>query len=137
MFDGHGQFGHMVARKIRDSLPFKLSSQWRANLLGIENPHQIDCVSRSIDSEELTSVNSDELSESAGFDENDVPEMYLSLKQSFLKAFKMVDTDLKFNPIIDCFCSGTTAVTIVKQVMCTQAVFFLLKLNNYMILSYP
>ena len=41
--------------------------------------------------------------------------MYLPLKQSMLKAFKLMDKELKLHPTIDCFCSGTTAVTLVKQ----------------------
>ncbi|KAJ4909044.1 putative protein phosphatase 2C 18 [Raphanus sativus] len=27
VFDGHGPFGHMVAKKVRDTLPFTLSTQ--------------------------------------------------------------------------------------------------------------
>ncbi|WOK95415.1 putative protein phosphatase 2C 66 isoform X1 [Canna indica] len=117
VFDGHGPFGHMVAKKVRDSLPLKLSIQWRANYIGNDSSHQSGSVSRNMDSEETASINTDE--ESSGsfdVDNNDtVPEMYLPLKKSFLKAFKVVDKDLKFNPLIDCFCSGTTAVTMVKQ----------------------
>lgn len=28
-----------------------------------------------------------------------------------------MDKELKFHPTIDCFCSGTTAVTMIKQVL--------------------
>ncbi|KAG6492104.1 hypothetical protein ZIOFF_047054 [Zingiber officinale] len=36
-------------------------------------------------------------------------------KDSFLKAFRVVDKELRLHPEIDCFCSGTTAVALVKQ----------------------
>ncbi|KAJ1688581.1 hypothetical protein LUZ63_019971 [Rhynchospora breviuscula] len=43
------------------------------------------------------------------------PEMFRSLKESVFKAFKLMDWDLKKHQSIDCFCSGTTAVTLVKK----------------------
>ncbi|GAA0146463.1 protein phosphatase [Lithospermum erythrorhizon] len=43
------------------------------------------------------------------------PEMHLPLKRSMIKAFKLMDLELKMNPIVDCFCSGSTAVAMVKQ----------------------
>jgi len=45
------------------------------------------------------------------------PDMFLPLKKSILKAFKLMDKELKLHPTIDCFCSGTTAVTLIKQVL--------------------
>ncbi|XP_077210514.1 putative protein phosphatase 2C 33 [Tasmannia lanceolata] len=69
VFDGHGPYGHMVSRRVRDSLPLKLSDHWEVN--------------RASD--------------------------------SFLKAFKVMDNDLRVHPNIDCYNSGTTAVTLVKQ----------------------
>ncbi|CAL9095410.1 unnamed protein product [Musa textilis] len=117
VFDGHGPFGHMVAKKVRDSLPLKLSDQWRATLNGNKGPHQFNSMSEGVDSVETTTITiDDEFSDSLDVDENEtLPAMYLPLKKSILKAFKIVDKELKFNPTIDCFCSGTTAVTVVKQ----------------------
>ncbi|XP_064965735.1 probable protein phosphatase 2C 66 [Musa acuminata AAA Group] len=117
VFDGHGPFGHMVSKKVRDSLPLKLSDQWRANFNGNKGPHQFNSMSGGTDSVETTSITiDDEFSDSLDVDENEtLPAMYLPLKKSILKAFKIVDKELKFNPTIDCFCSGTTAVTVVKQ----------------------
>jgi hypothetical protein len=46
--------------------------------------------------------------------------MFLPLKQSYLKAFKTMDKELKLHPTVDCFCSGSTAVTLVKQVIDTS-----------------
>lgn len=44
------------------------------------------------------------------------PEVFQTLKESFLKAYKVMDRELRSYTNIDCFCSGTTAVTFVKQV---------------------
>eukprot|EP00252_Welwitschia_mirabilis_P009663 TRINITY_DN2238_c0_g1_i4.p1 TRINITY_DN2238_c0_g1~~TRINITY_DN2238_c0_g1_i4.p1 ORF type:complete len:106 (+),score=15.68 TRINITY_DN2238_c0_g1_i4:265-582(+) len=42
--------------------------------------------------------------------------MFYTLKESILKAFRVMDKELWLHPTIDCFCSGTTAVTLIKQV---------------------
>lgn len=117
VFDGHGPLGHLVSRKVRDSLPLKLCNQWKAIVENKENPQKKDSPSKSMNSEETTFANIDaEWSESVNFAEDEkLPEMYLPLKQSFLKAFKQMDKELKLLPTIDSFCSGTTAVTVVKQ----------------------
>ncbi|KAI9093954.1 hypothetical protein K1719_026952 [Acacia pycnantha] len=36
-------------------------------------------------------------------------------QEAFLKTYKVMDKDLKSHPNLDCFCSGSTAVTLVKQ----------------------
>ncbi|KAJ7527580.1 hypothetical protein O6H91_16G061700 [Diphasiastrum complanatum] len=53
-----------------------------------------------------------ELSDAKGCKE---PEMFALWQDSFLKAYKLMDTELRVLPSIDCSCSGTTAVTILKQ----------------------
>ncbi|KAF9587341.1 hypothetical protein IFM89_001331 [Coptis chinensis] len=112
VFDGHGPYGHMVSKRVRDFLPLKLCSQWNVNLSSDKNNNEIG----SIDSEETASVNMDDEWCHSDFDENEkFPEMYLPLRQSLLQAFKLMDKDLKLHPTIDCFCSGTTAVTLLKQ----------------------
>ncbi|XVF74879.1 hypothetical protein PTKIN_Ptkin13bG0146100 [Pterospermum kingtungense] len=117
VFDGHGPYGHMVAKKVRDFLPTILCTQWKGSLAG----DQI-CLNKgenapeSTISEDTASLSmDDECCESLEIEENELPEMYFPLKQSMLRAFKLMDKDLKLNPTIDCFCSGTTAVTLVKQ----------------------
>ncbi|WOL19458.1 putative protein phosphatase 2C 66 [Canna indica] len=114
VFDGHGPYGHMVAKKVRDSLPLKLYTRGRASLSNHESPDQNGSISGSMNSEETSSIIDDDCNDSLD-DENEKPDMYLPLKQSFLKSFKLMDKELKFHPTIDCFCSGTTAVTIIKQ----------------------
>ncbi|KAF3796858.1 putative protein phosphatase 2C 66 [Nymphaea thermarum] len=117
VFDGHGPFGHMVARKVRDSLPLKLCTHWKVNGTIQNSLSENNSATGSMNSEETASINmDDEWGESLPPDGNEkLPEMYLTLKQSFLKAFKVMDKELKLHPTIDCFCSGTTAVTLVKQ----------------------
>lgn len=126
VFDGHGPYGHLVAKKVRDSLPLKLCTEWRALVTcephenGSGNGNVSLSISGTVDSEERECINlDDELSESnAEADEvaKNLPEMFIPLKKSFLKAFKLMDWDLKKHQSIDCFCSGTTAVTLVKKV---------------------
>lgn len=109
----------MVAKEVRDSLPLLLCKHWKA----ISNCDQSSICENgnasgtgSTNSEETASLSMDDLYEPLEVEEKeDFPEMYLLLKQSMLKAFKMMDKELKLHPTVDCFCSGTTAVTLVKQ----------------------
>ncbi|KAK0602355.1 hypothetical protein LWI29_032569 [Acer saccharum] len=113
VFDGHGPYGHMVSKKVRDSLPLILCSQWKANDSGDQNSLR----DTSSNSEETAALSmDDECFESLDSEENEKhPEMYLPLKNSLLKSFKLMDKELKLHPTLDCFCSGSTAVTLVKQ----------------------
>lgn len=103
VFDGHGPFGHMVARKVRDSLPLKLTAHWDLN-------HAND-----IDSEDCSPAFEDMKTTDSVDEEVNCPEIFMTLKEAYLKAFKIMDRELKAHPDIDCFCSGTTAVTLIKQ----------------------
>ncbi|CAN0922899.1 Probable protein phosphatase 2C 18 [Linum grandiflorum] len=119
VFDGHGPSGHMVARRVRDSLPTLLNNQWQVGANGEHSSLDKNGNSLgSMDSEENSSVcGDDESYDSMEVEESDkVPEMYVPLKRSMLKAFKLMDKELKLHPTIDCFCSGTTAVTLIKLV---------------------
>ncbi|KAJ4811118.1 Protein phosphatase 2C family protein [Rhynchospora pubera] len=124
VFDGHGPYGHLVAKKVRDSLPLKICTEWRAlsckpDENGNGNGNASLSVSGSVNSEDMECINfNDELSEpNAEADEAEkmFPETFRPLKESFFKAFKLMDWDLKKHQSIDCFCSGTTAVTLVKK----------------------
>lgn len=129
VFDGHGPYGHMVAKRVRDNLPLKLSAYWEAkvpvegvikaittdavnNAANINNPEDAAAAAFvSAEEEPRTSADmEDENTESH-------PELFQTLKESFLKAFKVMDRELKFHGSVDCFCSGTTAVTLIKQVL--------------------
>ncbi|KAJ7973638.1 putative Protein phosphatase-2c [Quillaja saponaria] len=118
VFDGHGPFGHMVAKRVRDSLPLKLSSHWEVNASGEEILKEISLNTvGSMNSEETAFISADEESR-APIDSEEtqkLPEIFQTLKESFLKAFKVMDRELRMHPNIDSFCSGTTAVTLIKQ----------------------
>jgi len=120
VFDGHGPYGHMVAKRVRDSLPLKLNTQWELNVSGDDVLNEISVnAAGSMNSEDATFASADEESRvSIDTEEMEkLPEIFHTLKESFLKAFKVMDRELKMHQIIDCFCSGTTAVTLVKQVL--------------------
>ncbi|KAJ0988979.1 hypothetical protein J5N97_007335 [Dioscorea zingiberensis] len=111
VFDGHGPYGHIVARRVRDHLPLKLSAHWE------DHRENNICAAGSMNADETASEFLDEDScDSGDLEEKErVPEIFTTLKESFRKAFKVMDKELKLHPSIDCFCSGTTAVTLVKQ----------------------
>lgn len=99
VFDGHGPSGHLVARKVRDSLPSLLN--WPAD----SDPQSL------WDNGDANNVAQDEK----------VPEFtresdWLALwKEKMLKAYKRMDLNLKAHPKLNCSRSGTTAVTMVVQ----------------------
>ncbi|GAB2218471.1 hypothetical protein Droror1_Dr00001695 [Drosera rotundifolia] len=108
VFDGHGPHGHMVAKRVRDSLPLKLSE---------DVLREIVLNSSSINSEDASFASADEESRaSLDLEETEKhPQLFQMLKECFLKAFKVMDRELRLHASIDCFCSGTTAVALIKQ----------------------
>ncbi|GER51339.1 phosphatase 2C family protein [Striga asiatica] len=119
IFDGHGPYGHLVAKRVRDSLPLKLSSYWEVNIKSDEVLRDVSLnTTNSLCSEGTSFVSADEEASRASTDVEEnkkLPEIFETLKESFLKAFKVMDRELRIHSNIDCFCSGTTAVTLVKQ----------------------
>ncbi|XP_057751068.1 probable protein phosphatase 2C 52 [Arachis stenosperma] len=104
VFDGHGPHGHLVARKVRDALPLKLlsflhSSESKRNgsgkacFKGNVKPDDGDFQKDLSAEDKLNST----------------------WREAFMKAYKSMDKELRSHPNLDCFCSGSTAVTIVKQ----------------------
>ncbi|PIN04356.1 Serine/threonine protein phosphatase [Handroanthus impetiginosus] len=114
VFDGHGPYGHMVARKVRDALPILLCSNWESKPqidqndahenINLEGMRRFDDF---MDEDGCESMEAEDIEK--------VPDMHIPLKKSILKAFKLMDKELKLHPSIDCFCSGTTAVALIKQ----------------------
>ncbi|XP_074284916.1 putative protein phosphatase 2C 1 [Silene latifolia] len=98
VFDGHGPHGHLVAQKVRDILPLLLVS--------FLNSYQTKEVEESGTRDEAGAENE-------GSVEDKTP--YSSWKDAFLKSYKAMDQELRSQPKLDGFCSGSTAVTIVKQ----------------------
>ncbi|KAJ7264560.1 hypothetical protein O6H91_20G038000 [Diphasiastrum complanatum] len=110
VFDGHGPYGHLVARRVRDSLPSKILAEWQ-NLTRKSEATGSDDEGTEL-GEGAVATTTAESRPDAGDQE---PEMYASWKEAHLIAYKVMDKELKVHPSIDCFCSGTTAVTILKQ----------------------
>ncbi|XP_061955569.1 probable protein phosphatase 2C 65 [Populus nigra] len=110
VFDGHGPYGHKVARHIRDTLPSRLSRE-------IKTSQNNSFKSRDADGK---GDNSDEVNKNKGgkdsVDDDDSSSLLLSSwEATFTKSFKEMDEELSLDASIDSFCSGTTAVTIVKE----------------------
>ncbi|OWM78632.1 hypothetical protein CDL15_Pgr002803 [Punica granatum] len=107
VFDGHGPYGHLVARKVRDALPVKLQTVLHSSS-SKQNASGGSC---------FTAI-SKRMDESVGDPEKEgsAEEKLNSLwREAFLKSYKAMDKELRSHPNLDCFCSGSTAVTIVKQ----------------------
>lgn len=106
IFDGHGPHGHLVARKVRDVLPIKLLS-FLHSYQSRSNGSNTTCFKGNLkrsdggDSEKDCSA------------EDKLNSIW---REAFLKSYKAMDKELRSHPNLDCFCSGSTAVTIVKQV---------------------
>lgn len=109
----------MVARKVRDCLPLLLRTEWESRStddhqsFGCENENGNAAESKHFD--EVVDDDCCESTENEGTDK--FPDIYLHLKRSFLKSFKLMDKELKLHTAIDCFCSGSTAVTLVLKVI--------------------
>jgi len=91
IFDGHGPWGHLVSKRVRESMPASVLCNWQETLALLS-------LDLDFDIERDTNL--------CCFD---------VWKQSFLKTYAAIDQELKHHPGIDSFLSGTTALTIVKQ----------------------
>ncbi|GKV03863.1 hypothetical protein SLEP1_g16105 [Rubroshorea leprosula] len=105
VFDGHGPHGHLVARKVRDALPLKLLS-FLHSYQSRENGSGTACFKGNLRKSDARDYEKD------GSAEDKLNTLW---RGSFLKAYKAMDKELRSHPNLDCFCSGSTAVTIVKQ----------------------
>ncbi|GLJ11015.1 hypothetical protein SUGI_0140420 [Cryptomeria japonica] len=108
VFDGHGPHGHLVARRVRDSLPSTIIDQWQEQIAADSSSSNGN---QSTDSSELTESN---VKDDSDLDK-DKSRMYSMWKESHLRAFEVMDEALQWHPILNCSCSGTTAVTVIKQ----------------------
>ncbi|KAK1315634.1 putative protein phosphatase 2C 73 [Acorus calamus] len=94
VFDGHGSWGHFVAKRVRELLPSFLLCDWQEVLSmnslvsGIEEEIEVEKKSTQFD----------------------------VWKESYLRTCTAVDKELKRHCGLDSFYSGTTALMIVKQV---------------------
>ncbi|XVF44417.1 hypothetical protein PTKIN_Ptkin02bG0118800 [Pterospermum kingtungense] len=105
VFDGHGPHGHLVARKVRDALPLKLLSSMHS------------CQSRQNGSGQTCFEGNPKKPDDGNSEKDGSPEdrLHSLWREAFMKSYKAMDKELRSHPNLDCFCSGSTAVTIVKQ----------------------
>lgn len=105
VFDGHGPHGHLVARRVRDTLPLKLSSFMNSSE-SKKNGSTANCCNGNVKSDVVDPVKDMPTEES-------VESLW---REALLKAYKAMDKELRSHPNLDCFCSGSTAVSVIKQV---------------------
>ncbi|XP_030546987.1 probable protein phosphatase 2C 34 [Rhodamnia argentea] len=91
IFDGHGPWGHYVAKRVRETMPPSLLCNWQETLAQASLDPGLD-------------LESDK--KSHRFD---------IWKSSYLKTCAAIDNELGQHRKIDSFYSGTTALTIVRQ----------------------
>jgi len=91
IFDGHGPWGHFVAKKVRKSMPTSLLCNWQEALVEASLDPNLDLES------------------------NKKHHRFDIWKHSYLKTCASVDQELEQLRKIDSFYSGTTALTIVRQ----------------------
>ena len=106
VFDGHGPHGHLVARKVRDALPLKLLS-FLHSYQSRQNGSSTACF--KADLKKLDAGDSEK-------DSSTEDKLDCLWREAFLKSYKSMDKELRSHPNLDCFCSGSTAVTVVRQV---------------------
>lgn len=118
VFDGHGPNGHIVAKRVRDLLPLKLGSHLESYVSCEEVLKEIslNTSDRKI-SENLMHISANGESRVYNKDSVKDQDMIQTLLGSIVKAYRFMDKELKMQKDVDCFCSGTTAVTMVKQVV--------------------
>lgn len=122
VFDGHGPSGHEVAHRVRDKLPFKLSSAIKLSQVKGSN---IDLLDKDESGDEEKEVDEGKKGNSTGSPNEDSTDfsMLLSLwEASFIRSFKEMDEELNSDATVDCFCSGTTSVSIVRSVRIYQMI---------------
>lgn len=104
IFDGHGPWGHFVAKQVRNSMPSSLLCNWQKTLA------QATLLEPEFD---LGGSNK----KLSRFD---------IWKQSYLQTCATVDQELEHHRKIDSYYSGTTALTVVRQVKLKKNIILLL-----------
>ncbi|WZZ49021.1 LOW QUALITY PROTEIN: hypothetical protein YC2023_049128 [Brassica napus] len=112
VFDGHGPYGHVIAKRVWDLLPLKFGSH-------LESYLSYEEVLKEISLNTADRMTSDSLVQISANGESRVynkdQDMVQMLLTSIVKAYRFMDKELKMQVDFDCFCCGTTAVTMVKQ----------------------
>ncbi|KAL2941081.1 putative protein phosphatase 2C 73 [Bienertia sinuspersici] len=89
IFDGHGPWGHFVAKRVRESMPPSLLCNWQESLAQMVHDPE--------------------------FDVDKKMNWFNVWKSSYLKTCASIDQELEHHRKIDAFNSGTTALSIVRQ----------------------
>ncbi|KAI4984267.1 hypothetical protein ZWY2020_047965 [Hordeum vulgare] len=111
VFDGHGPYGHLVAKRVRDLLPVKLGAD-----MGTDGGRETPTSNMEGNTNEVClPVNPERKETTTSEQDGEYPEIFTTFRTSFLRAFHIMDRDLKLHKNIDCFFSGTTAVAVLKQ----------------------
>jgi len=100
IFDGHGPWGHFVAKRVRESMPRSLLCNWQETLAA--QPSSLDDHVKDIDHVKTAADNKQQ--------------RFNIWKHSFLKTCASIDQELEHCRKFDSFYSGTTALSIVRQV---------------------
>lgn len=93
VFDGHGKNGHIVSKMVRNRLPSLVLGQ--KNMISKTKPNQ----------------------GGENGDESPPSDEFCKWKEACISAFKVMDKEVKLQESLDCSCSGTTAVVVIKQVI--------------------
>lgn len=93
IFDGHGPWGHFVAKRVRESMLSSLLCNWQKTLVEASLDPDFDLES-----------------------DKKLHKFHI-WKHSYLKTCAAIDQELEHQNKIDSFYSGTTALTIVRQVI--------------------
>lgn len=106
IFDGHGPWGHYVAKRVRETMPPSLLCNWQETLAQASLDPDLD-------------LESDKKCH-----------RFNIWKSSYLKTCAAIDNELGQLRKIDSFYSGTTALTIVRQVLARTTQFALLYIGS-------
>lgn len=93
IFDGHGPWGHFVAKRIRETMPPSLLCSWQETLAQTSLDPDLDL----------------ELDKKG--------HRFNIWKHSYIKTCAAIDQELERHRRIDSVYSGTTALSIVRQVL--------------------
>lgn len=143
VFDGHGPYGHLVAKRVRDSLPSKLFHYWEQQQTLVKEGHRSQEEEQPLKSMQnggLLMLQQNLQQPQTGGRQADAPpqedmvqgggalplqqqgssrpepSIFGAWKESHLMAYRVMDQELFSHQNLDCFCSGTTTVTVLKQV---------------------
>ncbi|KAL5550711.1 hypothetical protein UlMin_000887 [Ulmus minor] len=123
VFDGHGPYGHKVARHVRDNLPAKLSKAIQLSKFNSSKYVDVDVSDRDY-SDDYRDEEEDRDDNSSSDDNKDVPSDHSnnhniislsSWEACLIRSFRGLDEEISLDSTIDSYCSGSTAVTVVKQ----------------------